>query len=159
MSILVGRMYRFQCDRCGYRVDSIGGQLQGPGFELITIDCRHCRRLFDVLSKIELLRPISERVFRPSTSLAWTLPPSRWSQVEQHMGLVTGSLTRKRDFRYRLKAHTPLVKRPTQTIYQLVIECPRKASHPVRKWQEPGRCPKCADYLQRGAMPYREWDD
>ena len=107
MSILVGRMYRFQCDRCGYRVDSIGGQLQGPGFELITIDCRHCRRLFDVLSKIELLRPISERVFRPSTSLAWTLPPSRWSQVEQHMGLVTGSLTRKRDFRYRLKAHTP----------------------------------------------------
>ena len=75
------------------------------------------------------------------------------------MGLVTGSLTRKRDFRYRLKAHTPLVKRPTQTIYQLVIECPRKASHPIRKWQEPGKCPKCADYLQRGAMPYREWDD
>ena len=65
----------------------------------------------------------------------------------------------QRDFRYRLKAHTPLVKRPTQTIYQLVIECPRKASHPIRKWQEPGRCPKCADYLQRGTMPYREWDD
>lgn len=154
----MGRAYRYDCDRCGYRVDICGGSIEVADFHMNTIHCVECRALYDVLSAIELPRPISDRAFAPPTSRFLNITDERWGAIENRLGLRTCTLVRKKELRFSVKANTPLAKRLTQTWYTLKIECPRNEHHRIKHWKEPGRCPRCFDYLQRGALPYREWD-
>jgi hypothetical protein len=41
---------------------------------------------------------------------------------------------------------------------QFGIRCPVSATHQVRLWNEPDKCPKCGVYLDKSALPFRIWD-
>ena len=41
---------------------------------------------------------------------------------------------------------------------QFKICCPVSATHKVQIWNEPGKCPRCAHYLEKSAPPFRIWD-
>ena len=40
--------------------------------------------------------------------------------------------------------------------YQLA--CPVSPLHRVRAWKQPDKCPKCGNFLEPNAIPFRIWD-
>jgi hypothetical protein len=36
--------------------------------------------------------------------------------------------------------------------------CPREAKHRIEPWNDPGRCPRCGNYLEKSGLPFRVWD-
>ena len=38
------------------------------------------------------------------------------------------------------------------------IRCPVSPAHRVHAWNEPGKCPRCGNYLDKNALPFRYWD-
>ncbi len=154
----MGRAYRYHCDRCGYRADVCGAQVEASGFQMTTVHCKECRCLYDLLSRIELDRPIADGTKDAHPARYLNLPENKWRELEHRFGLPSRSLLRKKTLKFKIKAASPYQNRLTQVWYQLVLECPSKVKHRVHSWKEPGRCPRCHDYLQRGALPYRGWD-
>ncbi len=41
---------------------------------------------------------------------------------------------------------------------EMKLSCPVAAHHRVEQWNAPGKCPRCGNYLERGALPFRVWD-
>ena len=154
----MGRAYRYHCDRCGYRADVCGAQVGAPGFQMTTIHCNECRCLYDVLSRVELDRPIADGTKDAHPARYLNLSENKWRELEHRFGLPSRSLPRKKTLKFKIRTASPYQNRLTQVWYRLVLECPIKVKHQVHTWKEPGRCPRCYDYLQRGALPYREWD-
>lgn len=46
----------------------------------------------------------------------------------------------------------PLVWRDTKLI------CPVEADHFIEPWNDPGRCPRCGNFMERNGIPFRAWD-
>jgi len=38
------------------------------------------------------------------------------------------------------------------------LACPVEAEHVVEPWNDPGRCPRCGNFMEKGGFPYRAWD-
>ncbi len=38
------------------------------------------------------------------------------------------------------------------------LACPRDVKHNVEPWRNPGRCPRCGNYLDQNGFPFRHWD-
>ena len=38
------------------------------------------------------------------------------------------------------------------------LACPANAKHLVTAWRDPGRCPRCGNYLEKAGLPFRLWD-
>jgi hypothetical protein len=36
--------------------------------------------------------------------------------------------------------------------------CPFEGKHRVQVWRDPGRCPRCGNYLEKSGLPFRVWD-
>src|SRR6185369_17258336 len=36
--------------------------------------------------------------------------------------------------------------------------CTKSASHTIRDWNQPDKCPRCGVFLERGAFPLVQWD-
>lgn len=36
--------------------------------------------------------------------------------------------------------------------------CPMEEKHRVETWRDPGRCPRCGNYLEKNGLPFRVWD-
>jgi len=36
--------------------------------------------------------------------------------------------------------------------------CPISPRHRVRSWKQPDKCPKCGNFMEPGALPFRIWD-
>jgi len=36
--------------------------------------------------------------------------------------------------------------------------CPVSGRHRVRLWKQPDKCPKCGNFMESGASPFRLWD-
>jgi hypothetical protein len=154
----MGRAYRYHCERCGYKADVCGADVEASGFQMTTIHCKDCRCLYDVLSRIELDRPVADGTKDAHPEHHLRLAESKWRELEHKFSLTSGSLPRKKELHFKIKTASPFQNRLTQLCYQLVLECPIKITHRVRCWKEPGRCPRCRDYLERAALPFREWD-
>ena len=41
---------------------------------------------------------------------------------------------------------------------QKPLACPRQGKHRVEPWREPGRCPRCGNFLEKNGMAFRVWD-
>lgn len=51
----MGIFYRFNCTKCCYEVEAVGGRDMGETVELQTVSCRECRALHDaVVSEADL---------------------------------------------------------------------------------------------------------
>jgi hypothetical protein len=38
------------------------------------------------------------------------------------------------------------------------LACPREPKHRIESWNDPGRCPRCGNYLEKSGLPFRVWD-
>jgi len=36
--------------------------------------------------------------------------------------------------------------------------CPVGAKHLVEPWRDPGRCPRCGNFMEKNGLPFRRWD-
>ena len=38
------------------------------------------------------------------------------------------------------------------------LACPINPKHFVEPWQDPGRCPRCGNFMEKNGFPFRSWD-
>jgi len=135
----MGRSYLFECSKCGYNATVSGGADAGGEFSVQTAACRDCRVLFDSVVR-------------------WRVPDNGLKYVP--------------DFRLRLRKsdqETPpsievaLSRLPLLDIrkfkwVQFKPRCAVSLAHRVHVWNEPGKCPRCGNFMDKNALPFRYWD-
>ncbi len=138
----MGRTYRFECSKCGYRVAVAGGAARGPHLAVQTIHCLECRELYDAV--IELKVPAS-----PQNLPRWKLKPTPFDtgpsdEKPPTFAAALNRLTVGRGKRHRWDTFK--------------LMCPVAARHRIRIWKQPGKCPKCGVFLDGGGTPFKVWD-
>jgi hypothetical protein len=38
------------------------------------------------------------------------------------------------------------------------IRCPVSPIHRVHAWSDPGKCPRCGNFMEKNALPFRYWE-
>jgi hypothetical protein len=141
----MGRSYCYECSKCGYRATVSGRMDRGVNFWVQTITCQQCAALYDSVTRLRvpeetlLSRWRNASGFHRRTPIAYRNQRSPPSFAETIARLPFAGSTRYRWLQFRL-------------------QCPISPSHQVKPWAEPGKCPKCGLFLERGALPYRLWD-
>jgi hypothetical protein len=126
----VGRIYLFECSLCHYRTKVAGGATIGIHCEVQTVACRDCRELFDVFTRIRQ---------RESVGPKWADKFLGFNQAEIPPVVLLGAAT-------NLGWQT------------FPLACPVNAQHFVEPWQDPGRCPRCGNFMEKNGFPFRSWD-
>jgi len=126
----MGRTYHFECPLCHYRADLSGGTDGGVHCQVQTVTCRDCRELYDVFTKLR------RRADDPGK------PPK---------------------FPGFFRPEIPPVilrdgKNPRLIWQKFVPSCPVEAKHSVEAWNDPGRCPRCGNFMEKSGIAFRLWD-
>ena len=126
----MGRTYHFECPYCHYRAKVSGVADSGVHCEVQTVVCRDCRELFDVFTKLRRRAGVEEKIKFPGF------------------------------FRPEIP---PVILRDASVPQRLVWHkfspaCPVDAKHFVESWRNPGRCPRCGNFMEKDGLPYRLWD-
>lgn len=130
----MGRMYLFECKKCGYHTSVAGGLSEGYDLKGRTMVCSDCRSIYDC---VIALRAEAETLLGSQLSnLTQAVAPSLQSALAR-LPLSTLKGSHWREFE-------PV--------------CPVDATHRVAPWSTPGRCPRCKAYLESGALPYCVWN-
>ena len=142
----MGKTYWFDCSKCGYRAKVSGCADRGVSFCVQTIYCRDCNELLDAITRVKVPDDTRARLLdRPFSWLRRKMAGSpQKTNVAPSFDTVLNRLaaTGVRHFKWlRFKP-----------------QCPISSFHKVEPWTDPGKCPKCGAYLDRGALPYRIWD-
>jgi hypothetical protein len=138
----MGRTYLFECAKCGYHTTVAGGSESGLQLAVQTIHCLDCRDLHDAITGLKLPtagNDLKRWKFKPSpfaTGPSEAQPPKLGDALTF---LVIGTGQRFRWMRYQLA-------------------CPISVRHRIRRWQQPGKCPKCGVYLDGSGTPFQVWD-
>ena len=115
-------------------------------FSVQTIGCRECKALHDAVIRLKVVEePL----------------PSRWRNV-------WGLLRQKGSPAHRYSSRAPSFQEAISRLpllgasncrwLQFRLQCPISPAHYVELWNEPGKCPKCGQFLEKGALPFRLWD-
>jgi hypothetical protein len=137
-------MYDFECPLCHYSACVSGGADEGINCATHTIVCRNCRRLFEVITRIRMRDNPSQPINAGNRMLSETeivIPP---------LMLVENPLR-------NIPAETRPPLTPTRW-EEISLACPVSKSHHVEAWNEPGRCPRCGNYMEKNGFPYRVWE-
>ena len=126
----MGRTYHFECPYCHYRAKVSGGVDSGLHCEVQTVVCRDCRELLDIFTKVRRREGVVEKVKFPGFFRP-EIPPVILRDGTANRRLVWQKFP------------------PT---------CPVAAKHFVEAWKDPGRCPRCGNFMERGGMPTKIWD-
>jgi len=140
----MGRTFQYECPQCQYRASVSGGADRGLNCSIQTILCRDCRRLFDVFTR---LRQTVEET-PPRSGPARLLPAAVTVPPLQLTG-GPGSVSTSRAAAAAVRAWKWI---------ELKAACPVAENHRIELWGDPGRCPRCGNYLEKNAYPYRLWD-
>jgi ribosomal protein S27AE len=137
----MGRLYLFECEKCGYRVKVAGGAAEGLEFAVQTVLCHQCRELHDVVTSLKVPWPPAAGDASAGAKLKVKAKPAKaapaFDAVVNRLPLTGRMRTRWRDFK---------------------PACPVSASHRIREWNQPDKCPRCGVFLERSAIPFRQWD-
>jgi hypothetical protein len=128
----VGRTYLFECSYCQYRAKVSGGADSGVHCEVQTVVCRDCRELMDVFTKVR-------RLADGSSSAPEKFPG--FFRPEIPPVVLSGGTAGRRWFWEKCK-----------------LSCPVKPKHFVEAWNDPGRCPRCGNFMEKNGFPFRRWD-
>ena len=128
--MVMGRTYHFECSHCHYRADVSGGADSGLHCEVQTVVCRECRELRDVFTKVRR---------RAEAELPAKFPGFFRPEIP------------------------PVILRDGSAALQLVWHqcrpaCPVQPEHFVAAWKDPGRCPRCGNFMEKNGAPFRRWD-
>jgi len=132
----VGKTYLFECPQCQFRAKISGGVDGGLHCEIQTIICRDCRQLYDVFTRQRRRQDAVDLVKFPGFHQP-DIPP-----------VILGASSVQPSAQPR----APLVWRETK------LTCPIEADHVVEPWRDPGRCPRCGNFMERNGIPFRAWD-
>jgi hypothetical protein len=132
----VGKTYLFECPLCQYHVKISGGADSGLHCEIQTVVCHDCRELYDVFLRQRRAAGAAPQIrfpgfYRPE------IPPV---------------VLRDSSVNPSGRPPAPLVW------YDFQPACPVEPKHAVEPWNDPGRCPRCGSYLEKGGFPFRAWD-
>lgn len=42
--------------------------------------------------------------------------------------------------------------------HEFAPACPVNSKHFVAPWKDPGRCPRCGNFMEKNGLPFRVWD-
>jgi hypothetical protein len=132
----VGKTYLFECPQCQYRVTISGGVDGGLHCETQTIICRDCRQLYDVFTRQRRRQDAVDLVRFPGFHRP-DIPP-----------VILGASS----VNPSPQPPAPLIWRDTK------LTCPVEPEHSVEPWNDPGRCPRCGNFMERNGFPFRAWD-
>ena len=126
----MGQTYHFECLVCHYRARISGGADSGVHCEVQTVVCRDCRELMDVFTKVRRHADASSAIKFPGFFRP-EIPP-----VILRDGSAAGRLVWQK----------------------FSLGCPVSAKHFVETWNDPGRCPRCGNFMEKNGVPFRRWD-
>lgn len=145
----MGRTFQFECPQCQYRATVSGGADHGVNCAVQTIVCHDCHRLFDVLTRLRQRAdeveppPVPPKSVRTRLPAGATIPPVRLMENQR------GDFSSKPDESVATSIWRWIELKPV---------CPVANFHRIEFWNVPGRCPRCGNYLEKNAFPYRLWD-
>ena len=145
----MGRTFQFECLHCQYRAAVSGGADRGVNCAVQTILCRDCHRLYDVLIRVyqraDQGGPLPAAIKAGPNRLAAgvTIPPLRL--IENPWPEFSAS-------------HRAAAPAKSWQWVEVNPVCPAADFHRIEFWNEPGRCPRCGNYLEKNAFPYRLWE-
>ena len=147
----MGRTYHFDCPHCQYQARVVGGADAGINCAVQTIVCLDCRRLFDVFTRLRLRDGEEEPV------------PAGVKTGSGRKLLPTGVSIppfRLLDNPWTVFAPGRRALDPPRQRHWVVVKpvCPIAGYHRIKVWNNPGRCPRCGNYLEKNGLPWRLWD-
>ncbi len=132
----MGRTYIFECPQCQYRTKVSGGMDSGVHCQIQTVVCRDCKELFDVFTRQRRHVGAADIIrfpgfYRPE------IPPVVLGESSVH----------------------PRREPPRRLVWRdFKLACPVESAHFVEAWHDPGRCPRCGNFLEKNGLPFRLWD-
>ncbi len=140
----MGKTYHFECPHCHYRSRISGGVDEGATCSVQTIVCRDCRELFDVFTRVRRRQqPMTTR--RTLMNSEIVIPPALL--VEQPV----------REFSEKTEKSPTITPTPTYWEDQELF-CPIAKSHRIEPWRDPGRCPRCVNFMEKNGFPWKLWE-
>jgi hypothetical protein len=127
----MGRTYHFECPYCHYRAKVCGGVDSGLHCEVQTVMCHDCRELMDVFTRVRHLEAAKDKPAKFPGFFRPEVPP---------VILRDGSSFRRLVWR------------------EFALACPVMAKHRIEVWKNPGRCPRCGNFMEQGGLPTKIWD-
>ncbi len=122
----------------GYKATVSGGADTGFEFSVQTTACRDCRSLFDAAVRLRL--PVPEfRIPREHQR-------ARFRKTQETTPTFEVAVSRLPPSGRGLKWVT------------IKIECPVSPLHRVNAWYAPGKYPRCGNFMENNALPFRYWD-
>ena len=141
----VGRTYHFECPHCRYRASVFGGADDGVNCVIQTILCRDCRELFDVFTRIRKRNSGLKTEAKRQKKLAEPISIPPMMLVQQVY----------REFQDQPRPRVP----PPATYWEkMQWACPVSKLHRIEPWNNPGRCPRCGNFLEKNGYPFRLWE-
>lgn len=154
----MGRLYRFDCPRCGFTARAGAGTIQNSGFSTATIVCKDCKEIYDVVSALRLAPSMVNSARKSFGRQRIVLSAERLLQIEDKVNLPPSMLPHSRKLILQQLNPTPLARFLAQRWFQVKLLCPVNPRHRIQPWKTPARCPNCEDYLDTTLLPYRVWD-
>lgn len=139
----VGRTYHFECPHCQYRARVSGGADDGINCAVQTIACHDCREIFDVFTRLRRRNSGAQAGRKKTFPEDIPIPP---------MMLV------QQVYREFEAGPRPRVSPPATFWEKLKPACPVSERHRIEPWNDPGRCPRCGNFMEKNGYPYRMWD-
>jgi len=129
----MGRSYLFECSKCSYQAAVSGGM--DTGYEC-RVQTASCRNLFDAVIRLRVPDTKIPAEFQRLRTRAPQEPPPPFEAAINRLP-PTGTKLKWLTFR---------------------IQCPISATHRVRAWNDPGKCPRCGNFMEKNALAFRYWD-
>ena len=126
----VGKTYQFECSLCHYRAKVSGGADSGVHCVVQTVVCRDCRALMDVFTKVRRREGVDEKIKFPGFFRP-EIPPVILRDVLAKERLVW---------------------------QKFLLACLVGPKHKVEAWNDPGRCPRCGNFMEKNGFPTKIWD-
>lgn len=139
----MGRSFLFECGKCGYKAHVSGGADRGVAFSVQTISCHDCKQLYDAVVRAKMPpEPLLKQSFGlrrvlPSKARFSAEPPPKFESLANKL-----SSTALKHFKW----------------VHFKIRCPVSPFHRVHNWTDPGKCPRCAAFLEKNGLPFRIWE-
>jgi hypothetical protein len=127
----MGRTYHFECPQCQYHATVSGGADSGVHCEVQTVVCRDCRELQDIFTRVRREESQIDRKPKFPGFFRPEIPP-----------VILADATGERRLVWQM--HKPA--------------CPVDSKHEVEPWNDPGRCPRCGNFMEKSGIPFRQWE-
>jgi hypothetical protein len=153
----MGRLFAFECERCGYRARVSGGADRAAVCFIQTVSCARCRELVDVATHVRLPRAKPPRL--PKIAAQRRAAAPAWDEALASVVLpdhVHSSRVLADPFPSMIDRLLPGTS--ARNWIALAKRCPADPSHIIQDWNHPGPCPRCGAFMNRMSAPLLDFD-